>query len=312
MSICLLVSALNSVDFPTFGSPTIPIDNDIEYYGIISFIYRQCIMENLLHKFEDVPRDELDKLTTSKKVIVFDLDGTLTESKADLDDEMAGLLRDLLKVKLVAVIGGGKYGIFRDQFIARLKIPTELLKKLYIFPASGTAFYRYENGEWKQVYAHELSQDERGRIFNAFKEVFEELHYLQPEKVYGEVIEDRGTQITFSALGQEAPLDLKKKWKEENTELKLQMADLLRNKLPSMSIGAAGFTSIDVTRKGIDKEYGVKQIQKYLNVSIENMIFVGDSLFPGGNDSAALRTGILGLAVNSVNDTKTLIRRILN
>jgi phosphomannomutase len=261
-------------------------------------------MSNLLHKIEKVPKD--------KELIVFDLDGTLTESKMDLDDEMAVLLEELLKKKYVAVIGGGKYQIFKDQFIARLRLTEKLLSKLYIFPASGTAFYRYSDREWKEVYAHYFSDQEKKDVFRAFDETFSELNYRQPKKVYGEVIEDRGTQITFSALGQEAPLDLKKKWKEENTDLKMKIVGLLQKKLPEMSIGAAGFTSIDVTRKGIDKEYGVKQISKYLNIPIENMLFVGDALFPGGNDSAALRTGILGFAVNSVNDTKKLIRRILS
>ena len=46
-------------------------------------------MKNLITKIEEVHKD--------KKVIVFDLDGTLAESKMLVDAEMSGLLTELLK-----------------------------------------------------------------------------------------------------------------------------------------------------------------------------------------------------------------------
>jgi HAD superfamily hydrolase (TIGR01484 family) len=259
---------------------------------------------NLLGKIEEVPRD--------KKLIIFDLDGTLTESKSYIDKEMAGLLEKLIERKPVAIIGGGKYQLFVEQFVSRINVPEKLLGRLYLFPASGTAFYKYKNGSWNKIYAHEFSSNEKKKIFDAFEQTFRELDYVHPSKVYGIIIEDRGTQITFSALGQEAPLELKKKWKEENTDLKLKIADTLRRHLPDMSVGAAGYTSIDVTNKGIDKAYGIRQISKELGIAFEDMIFVGDALFPGGNDYAALRTGVECFAVKEVSDTKKLIRHLLN
>src|SRR3989344_2817398 len=80
-------------------------------------------MSNLVHKIEEVPKD--------KKLIVFDLDGTLAESKLDIDEEMAGLIKDLLEKKSVAVIGGGKYALFQHQLVSKLNIKEELLKKLF-------------------------------------------------------------------------------------------------------------------------------------------------------------------------------------
>lgn len=259
-------------------------------------------MGDLINKIEDVPKD--------KKLIVFDLDGTLTESKSVIDDEMAGLLGKLLAVKQVAVIGGGKYELFQEQLLDRLNLPEELLKNLFIFPTTSTAFYKYEGSQWKNVYKLELSQEEKKKIFDAFEKVFNELNY-HPEEVYWEVVEDRGSEITFSALGQNAPLDLKSEWKKENSELKLKMVEILQKYLPEMEVRAAGFTSIDITRKGIDKEYGIKQIEKYLGVPVGHMLFVGDALFPGGNDSAALRSGILCFEVKGIADTKDLISSLL-
>ena len=151
-------------------------------------------MENLLKKLEEVPKD--------KELIVFDLDGTLTESKADMDEEMASLLGQLLQIKIVAVIGGGKYGQFQRQFLGKFSAPKELLGKLFLFPASATVFYAHDNNEWRKVYGWDLNEEEKKKIFLAFEKTFRELNYKQPDKVFGELIEDRGTQITFSALGQ--------------------------------------------------------------------------------------------------------------
>jgi len=144
---------------------------------------------------------KVNKLTP-KKLIAFDLDGTLTESKSKMDSEMASLIKQLLQSKKVAIVGGGKYSLFKTQFISQLKVPKEILKNLYLFPTTATSFYQYD-GSWKNVYSLQLSPEERKLIKQTFVRVFKELDYNHPKKVYGKIIEDRGTQVTFSALGQD-------------------------------------------------------------------------------------------------------------
>ncbi|MBI2063087.1 MAG: HAD-IIB family hydrolase [Candidatus Yanofskybacteria bacterium] len=244
------------------------------------------------------------------KLVIFDLDGTLTESKSDMDSEMAELLEKLLDKKLVAIIGGGKYEMFQKQLLSKLNITGDKLINLFLFPTTATSFYKYDTGDWRQVYVLSFSEEEKKKIFDAFDKVFAELNY-HPEDVYQKVVEDRGSEITFSALGQNAPLDIKKEWKEEQGELKLKIAEMLQSYLPDFEVRAAGYTSIDVTRKGIDKEYGIKQIKKHLGIEFGEMLFVGDALFPGGNDYAASRTGVDCFKVKGPQDTKTLIKNLL-
>ncbi len=260
----------------------------------------------------------MKKSTINKKLIVFDLDGTLTETKSNLKSDMSWVLGQLLKEKKVAVIGGGTYKQFRKQFISELDCSPKLFKNLFLFPTTATAFYQYDRG-WKKVYSYELSKEERQEVKDAFHDVFKEIHYVPPAKTYGRVIEDRKSQVTFSALGQdvvamlgEKGVRLKEEWTKKNTPIKLKIAKLVQKRLPELEVHAAGFTSIDVTRKGIDKAYGVRQIEKHLHIPIKNMIFIGDALFPGGNDYAARRTGVECIAVRGPVDTKKVIQDILS
>lgn len=245
---------------------------------------------------------------TGKKLVAFDLDGTLTESKQPMDAEMAELLAKLLEKKMVAIISGGKYEMFMHQ-LPVLKPSPELLKKLFFFPTTGTRFFRYTDS-WEQVYAEVLTEEERSKIKEAFAQAYKDIDYHDPETVYGEVIEDRGTQITFSALGQQAPLELKKQWRATQ-DRRPELVAALQKYLPDFEIKMPGVTSIDVTRQGIDKAYGIAKIEEILHVGPSEMVFVGDALGEGGNDHAVLRTGVPCVAVANAGETKMLLRRWL-
>jgi len=263
------------------------------------------------------------KITNSKKIknkdlIVFDLDGTLAETKTPMDKGMAKLMEQLLTAKHVAVIGGGKYQLFREQLLRPLKIiHKNLLENLYLFPTTATTFFRYKSG-WKKVYALSLSAAEAKKIKNTFEKVFKEIGYKHPKKTYGELIENRGSQVSFSIYGQDIVKVLGKKgilmkeqWKNKHTPTKMKIAGLVAKYLPEFEVHAAGFTTIDVTRKGIDKAYGLHQIEKYLHVPINKMLFVGDAIFPGGNDYAVVKTGVDYVPVKDSEETKKIIRHIL-
>jgi len=154
---------------------------------------------------------------------------------------------------------------------------------------------------------------------SAFDKVFKEINYQKPQKTYGTIIENRGTQVTWSALGQDVVkvlgdkgVELKTKWKEENTPLKLKIASALEKYLPDLAVHSAGYTSIDITKKGIDKAYGLSQMEKFLKVEIKDMLFVGDAIFPGGNDYAVTKTPIDYCQIEGPEETKKIIRQILS
>jgi phosphomannomutase len=242
-----------------------------------------------------------------KKLIVFDLDGTLAQSKSSIDAEMAALLNELLGVIKVAVISGGNWPQFQKQVLSHLANDV-LLKNLSLLPTCGTQFYKYENG-WDKLYAEDFTGEQKKTIVSALKQAIEQSG-LKAERVWGEVIEDRGSQITFSALGQEAPLEEKVKWDPDFTK-RQKMKAILDTSIPEFSVRLGGATSIDVTKPGIDKAYGIRKLRDILGIAIGEMIFAGDALFPGGNDYPAEQAGADSIRVKNPHETKRVIETII-
>ena len=242
-----------------------------------------------------------------KNLIVFDLDGTLAESKSSLDQEMAGLLGHLLDVAKVAVISGGAWPQFEKQVLAHLP-DHDRLAKLYLLPVCGTQFYRHD-GTWNRLYSEEFTPTEKDRIIAALDKAFDASGF-RATRCWGKVIEDRGGQITLSALGQDAPLSEKQKWDPDFSK-RQKIMTILEPLIPDVSIKTGGSTSIDITRPGIDKAYGIDKLCDLLKVSVPEMLFVGDALFPGGNDSPVKRTGVKTIQVRDVDETKRVIEAIV-
>ena len=222
-----------------------------------------------------------------KKLIVFDLDGTLAESKSALDGEMSALLHDLLGLVKVAVISGGGWPQFEKQLLANLPHDGRLVN-LSLLPTCGTQFFQY-TGDWKKLYSEDFTAEEKDKIIRSLAKAVEIAGY-KVEKVWGEVIEDRGSQITLSALGQQAPLAEKEKWDPDFAKRK-KIKTILDTLIPEFSVRLGGSTSIDVTKPGIDKAYGISKLRDLLGISLKEMIFIGDALFVGGNDYPAVEGG---------------------
>jgi phosphomannomutase len=242
-----------------------------------------------------------------KKLIVFDLDGTLAESKSAIDDEMAQLFDSLLAVVRIAVISGGAWPQFQRQLLARLP-RGECMQNLSLLPTCGTKFYQCAS-DWVLLYSEDFTVAERQKIIGSLRATIDSVD-CKPEKVWGEVIEDRGSQITFSALGQQAPLEEKKKWDPQFTRRK-QLQAVLETLIPEFCVRLGGATSIDVTRQGIDKAYGIRKLRDILHIAIDEMIFVGDAIFPGGNDYPARQAGVLSIEVRDPHETKRVIETLV-
>jgi phosphomannomutase len=247
-------------------------------------------------------------------LVAFDLDGTLALSKQPLKEDMGEALADLLSVAHVAVISGGDWPQFQKQVASRLPARADL-SKLWLMPTTGTKLYTHRSAgddqppQWQPVYAELFSDADRQRIVAAFEAALEATGF-RPEQTWGPRIEDRGSQITFSALGQQAPIAEKEHWDPDFAKRSVIQADLYK-RLPELSINMGGATSIDITQKGVNKGYGLKRLRDSSGIPLEQMLFIGDAIFPGGNDYPAKEIGLETVRVKDPDGTLAAIAAIV-
>lgn len=248
----------------------------------------------------------------TKKVIAFDLDDTLAVTKSPISDRMGEILVKLLEHYDVCVISGGKFEQFEKQVVNRLEAPAHKLNRLHLMPTCGTRYYRYDElkKQWAIQYAEDLTESEKKRIENVTEKVAKDAG-LWPEKPYGDVIEDRGSQISISFLGQLAPAEKKYEWAAKHSADRLAVRDAIAEQIPDFEVRAGGSTTIDITRLGIDKAYGMKKLCEAIDISQDEILFVGDKLEEGGNDYPVKAMGIDTVAVERWEDTAFVLEGVL-
>lgn len=244
------------------------------------------------------------------RLVAFDLDDTLAPSKSPIPAAIADALRRLLDVAEVCVISGGQWQQFRDQVLAHLDAEGPQLDRLHLMPTCGTRYIRWDGDEWAQVYAQPLDEQERIDVARELERVARELGLWEAEP-WGDIIEDRGTQITFSALGQRAPLEAKRAWDPDGTK-RLAIVREMEPLFPELEIRSGGSTSVDITRRGIDKAYGMLRLGEQTGIALGEMVFVGDRLDPDGNDYPVKKLGVECIAVTGPEETAEVIDDLIS
>ena len=102
----------------------------------------------------------------------------------------------------------------------------------------------------------------------------------------------------------------KEKWDPDFAKRK-QFKAILDPMIPEFTVRLGGSTSIDVTKLGIDKAYGLRKLRDTLDIALQEMIYIGDALFVGGNDYPAIEAGVVSISVRGPSDTKLVVRTII-
>ena len=250
-----------------------------------------------------------------KKILAFDIDQTLNIAKTPIPDEIADLLISCLEHFEICPISGQKFDQFLIQIVDRLTergVTEAQLTHLHLFVAQGTQYYRFKNGNWEQVYNYPLKDEEVARITNAIETAAKELGYWEEDKLQDgdEIIENRLSQVTFSALGQKAGTEEKYAW---DPDCKKRNAIVKRAKeiAPEFDYEVGGTTSINAITPGMNKKFGMTHLMEELKVTEKEILYFGDMTQPGGNDYPVVEMGIDTITVRSHEDTAYSLRGIL-
>ncbi|WP_194396047.1 HAD-IIB family hydrolase [Microbacterium atlanticum] len=244
------------------------------------------------------------------RLVAFDLDDTLAPSKSRIDPRIGDLLVALAERVDVAIISGGQLAQFTTQVVDRLPDASpEARSRLHLLPTCGTQYYRLSDDGIVTVYRRSLTDDQKSRALAAVEGEARRLGLWESE-TWGDILEDRGSQITFSALGQQAPVTEKMSWDpsgEKKNALRAAVAALL----PDLEVRSGGSTSVDITERGIDKAYGMRQLSEQTGIALDDMLFVGDRLDPDGNDYPVLAMGVRCHAVEGWEDTADYLETLI-
>jgi HAD superfamily hydrolase (TIGR01484 family) len=246
-------------------------------------------------------------METDAKAVLFDLDDTLAESFQPPTPEMVGLLAALLEKMPVAILTAAGWPRIEEQFLEPLAHSAHI-SRFFIFPNSSAQCYLCEDGDWKEQYNLNLSVDERNRIKKAIEDATKEIDIRDPN--YEPMVIDREAQIAYAAVGLDAPLEVKKAWDPDQRKRK-RLQEKLEKLVPDVEVRIGGMTTIDITKKGIDKAYGVRWLSKHLNIPASEMLFIGDALYPGGNDEVVIPTGIQTRVTANPAETEKIIEGLL-
>jgi len=247
---------------------------------------------------------------TTPRLVAFDLDDTLAPSKGAISPRMGELLIELAERVEVAIISGGQLQQFRSQVVDRLPVAdAAVLDRFHLLPTCGTQYYRVTADGVRTVYAHALTDDEKQRALAAVEEEARRLGLWESE-TWGDILEDRGSQITFSALGQKAPVEAKMAW-DPTGEKKNALRDAVAVRIPELEVRSGGSTSVDITRRGIDKAFGMRQLSEQTGIPLDDMLFVGDRLDEHGNDYPVLAMGVTCHAVTGWEDTISYLEQLI-
>ena len=248
----------------------------------------------------------------NKKIIAFDLDGTLAVSKSPITSEMGELIKRLAKQKIVVVISGGSFKQFETQFLPPFHNDDSmmpLIQNLILLPTSGSQRYEYdkEKKEWQLTDKEPLNEEVKNKVKKLLQEIIDSGLYDIPKNPKGNIIEDRDTQISFSALGQKAPIEEKELW-DPDQKKRQKIKSEIEPKIPEATIMIGGTTTLDILQKGFNKAVGLERLLDKLHFHKSDMVFLGDAVFLGGNDYSVFQAGIETIAVKGPEETSLIVK----
>ncbi|MDO8563760.1 MAG: HAD-IIB family hydrolase [Nanoarchaeota archaeon] len=236
------------------------------------------------------------------KALVFDVDDTITASCQTIKDETANILEKIRPE--IAFLTGTPIPELKRMISSRLN------RKHHLMGNTGTHYVVVENSAEKEILKDSLNEEEKIEIIIALKQL-KAKYNLIPLTSEEDQIQDRGSQITFSVLGRNASSKDKSNY-DSDKKKRIEFIFFLNNIINKYEIKIGGTTSIDITPKGRDKAWAINNFMRINNFRKDEIIFFGDQLQPGGNDYAALKTGVKCVAVKNPEQTIEILKEMLD
>ena len=237
------------------------------------------------------------------KHIFFDLDNTLTRSKSHIESEHAGILKRLTERADVIVVSGHDEGSIIKHLGSSLGHHYYVLAQNGNFAQApdGTMLWKHKLGLAQVRSAHKFIEKARAHLA---------LHV----KDENDIVEDRGCEIAYSLIGHHENIETKEAFDPDGSKRKKLLNEMRRDVEMLESLGVeiriGGTTVLDFMEKGKNKGYNVAKLIKTLGWKKAGCVYVGDALFPGGNDETVIGV-IPAKPVADYRETYVYIEKLL-
>jgi HAD superfamily hydrolase (TIGR01484 family) len=233
----------------------------------------------------------------------FDLDNTLTPSKAPILPEHAPILRRLTDIADAIVVSG------HGEKDIRAHLTPTLEGRYHILGQNGN-FAETKDG--RVLWNRSLSDAQKGAILAFIAKARTHLRYAVKDE--NDIIDDRDSQIAFSLIGHHEDAEKKKNFDPKH-EIRLgllrDMADDVEAlRAADVEVRSGGTTVLDFFALGKNKGYNVAQYIEAMGWDTSECLYFGDALFPGGNDETVV--GVIPTrAVSGPDDTFSYIKEVI-
>ncbi|ODQ82184.1 hypothetical protein BABINDRAFT_163998 [Babjeviella inositovora NRRL Y-12698] len=241
-----------------------------------------------------------------KTICLFDVDGTLTPARLEIDPKMRELLAKLREKVVIGFVGGSDLPKQVEQLGA-----TVLADFDYCFSENGLTAYKLGKELSSQSFIGWLGQEKYNKLIVW---ILKYLANLDLPVRRGTFVEFRNGMINISPVGRNASTqerdDYEKFDKEHN--IRSTMVAELKKAFPDygLTYSIGGQISFDVFPTGWDKTYCLQHIA---DQHFEKIHFFGDKSYKGGNDYEIYEDErTIGHAVNSPEDTARILKELFN
>lgn len=256
-----------------------------------------------------------------KKIVLFDMDGTLTPARKKMQWSMVDALADLQQAGAeIGIVTGSDLDYVRQQCDIIFDISPVDCFAIHYLPCNGTKYYRMNSSRFEKIYENnmraELQEDDWRRmmqLLTSLQSSVTRVHRNIP--MTGNFISYRGSTVNWCPIGRNADDADREEWclwdsrqKIRQNWLNIARQGLDNADLEHVVIKLGGDTSFDIYPEGWDKTFAFKQFEDY-----DEIFFVGDRCGPYGNDKEAYElAGELGYITAGPDQTVDIIREIIN
>jgi len=216
----------------------------------------------------------------TKKLVLFDVDETLTPARQALSTEMIKTLRDLRKKAMVGFVSGSDLAKISEQLSVNGSNVVEDFD--YAFAENGLTAYKNGQPLDSQSFIGFLGEEKYKPFVNFI------LHYIAdldlPIK-RGTFVEFRNGMVNVSPIGRNATIPDRKEFEayDKVHGIRTAFVKVLKEKFPdyNLTYSIGGQISFDIFPNGWDKTYALKHVE---DEGFEEIHFFGDKTYKGGND----------------------------